>query len=85
MENEQEGGRRRRGCTRQLQRLQWVMQDARRRGKKLYALWLDTKNAFGSVSHQVLWSILRGYGFPDAEVDFLEALYAGNRFRISGA
>jgi hypothetical protein len=84
MEGEQEGGRRRRGCTRQLQRLQWQLQDAQRRGKKMYALWLDTKNAFGSVSHQVLWSILKGYGFPPEEVEFLERLYAGNRFSITG-
>lgn len=48
-------------------------------------MWLDTKNPFGSVSHQVLWSILRGYGFPAAEAEYLERLYSGNRFYISGS
>ena len=85
MENEQEGRRRRRGCTRQLQLLQWQLHDAQRRGKKIYALFLDTKNAFGSVSHSVIWSSLKGYGFPGAEVDFLERLYAGNRFSVAGS
>ena len=84
IEPEQAGGRRHRGCTRPLQWLQWNLHDAQRRNKKLYALWIDTKNAFGSVSHQVIWSILRGYGFKDEEVDFLQAINANNRFDVSG-
>ena len=85
IEPEQAGGRRHRGTTRQLQWLQWQLQDAKRRGKLLYALWIDTTNAFGSVSHQVLWSILKGYGIPPEEVDFLATLYSGNRFHVSGS
>ena len=60
IEPEQAGGRKLRGTTRPLQWLQWQMQDAQRRNHKLYALWIDTTNAFGSVSHEVLWSILKG-------------------------
>ena len=84
IEPEQAGGRRHRGTTRPLQWLQWNLGDARRRRKRLYALWIDTTNAFGSVSHEVLWSILEGYGFKTAEVDFLRSLYADSRFRVRG-
>ena len=84
LEPEQAGGRRHRGTTRQLQWLQWQLSDAKRRRKKLYALWIDTTNAFGSVSHEVLWSILKGYGFKPGEVDYLQSVYAGSRFRVRG-
>lgn len=84
IEPKQAGGRRHRGCTRSLQWLQWQLHDAQRRQRRLYALWIDTKNAFGSVSHQVIWSILRGYGFKQKEVDFLQAINANNRFHVSG-
>ena len=60
------------------------MHDARRRGKPLYALWLDTANAFNSVNHQVIWSILRGYGLSPTDVAFLESIHQGNRFSVSG-
>ena len=42
IEPEQAGGRRHRGCTRPLQWLQWQLGDAKRRQKRLYALWIDT-------------------------------------------
>ena len=50
----------------------------------MYALWLDTANAFGSVNHQVVWSILRAYGLPEADVHMLETLHAGSRYSIHG-
>ena len=75
IEPEQAGGRRHRGTTRPLQWLQWQLHDAQRRHRRLYALFIDTTNAFGSVAHKVLWSILKGYGFKPSEVDFLESIY----------
>lgn len=61
-----------------------LFHDAKRRGKPIIALYLDTKNAFGSVSLQVVWSILRGYGIPKEDVDFLKALHGNDSFRVSG-
>ena len=84
VEPEQAGGRRHRGTPRPLQWLQWQLGDAKRRRRKLYALWIDTTNAFGSVSHEVLWSILEGYGFKPGEVAYLRALYSGSRFQVRG-
>ena len=84
VEPEQAVGRRHRGTPRPLQWLQWQLGDAKRRRRKLYALWIDTTNAFGSVSHEVLWSILAGYGFKEKEVEYLRTLYQGSRFRVLG-
>ena len=55
-----------------------------RRRKRLYTLWIDTTNAFGSVSKDVLWSIIAGYGFKPAEVAFMRSVYEGSRFRVRG-
>lgn len=84
IEPEQEGGRRRRGCLRQIQRAQFQFHDAKRRGKRMYALFIDTANAYNSLNHDVLWSILRGYGLPETDVLFLENIYSGNRFTVAG-
>eukprot|EP00961_Rhodomonas_salina_P182420 2462595-Rhodomonas_salina.2 len=67
LETEQEGGRRHCSTLSQLQCLDWQFQDARRCGKHIFALWIDTTNALATVNHQVLWSILRGYGLPSAD------------------
>ena len=32
----------------------------------------------------MLWSILKGYGFKPEEVDYLQTLYTGSKFRIRG-
>ena len=50
----------------------------------MFALFVDTTNAFGSVSHRVIWSLLRAYGLPELDVQFLEKLYHGNSFAVSG-
>mmetsp|Transcript_30073 Transcript_30073/g.61936 ORF Transcript_30073/g.61936 Transcript_30073/m.61936 type:complete len:319 (+) Transcript_30073:1059-2015(+) len=72
LETEQEGGRRNRSTVRQLQRLRWNLDDAKRRGKQLYVLFIDTTNAFCSINHKVMWSILRAYGIPELDVQHLE-------------
>ena len=51
----------------------------------MFALFVDTTNAFGSVSHRVIWSLLRACGFPEKDVLFMEELYRGNSFAVSGA
>ena len=84
LETEQEGGRRHRSTLRQLQRLDWQFQDARRRRQKIYSLWIDTTNAFCTVNHRVLWSVLKAYGIPGQDVDYLERLYSGSRFSVQG-
>ena len=54
MEQEQAGGRRHYSTMRQLQWLQWQMGDAKRMRKRIYELWIDMTNTFGSVSKDVL-------------------------------
>lgn len=84
LEPEQEGGRKYRNCVCNLQLLNLLFQDAQRRKKKMFALFVDTTNAFGSVSHRVIWSLLRAYGIPETDVQFLEKLYQGSSFAVSG-
>ena len=50
----------------------------------MYALWIDTTNAFCSINHKVMWSILRAYGIPKADVAHLERQFEGSKFRVQG-
>jgi hypothetical protein len=84
LEPEQEGGRRQRNTIQQLQRLLWQIQDARQCNKRIYAMFVDTSNAFGSVSHRVLCSLLWAYGLPKDDVKFFKQLYNGSRFHVCG-
>eukprot|EP00961_Rhodomonas_salina_P299481 3938963-Rhodomonas_salina.1 len=84
VEMAQEGGRKYSSTMRQLQRLQWQLADAPRCKQKLYALWIDTSNAFASVNHEVIWSILEAYGLSAPDVSFLRSIFHGSRFSIAG-
>ena len=51
------------GCWEHMSMSWSALQDARRRGKTLAALWLDLANAYGSVPHQLIKFALRRYGY----------------------
>ena len=41
------------------------------------AIWLDTANAYGSMSHQSIYHPLKHYGIDCASIDFLTSYYNG--------
>eukprot|EP00961_Rhodomonas_salina_P008554 116514-Rhodomonas_salina.1 len=83
IEYEQEGRRRNRSTLRQLQRLQWQLHTAQRRGRPIFAVWIDTTNAFASVNHGVIWSILHTYGLSAEDTAFLLSIHRGSFFRVT--
>ncbi|KAM7314814.1 hypothetical protein ISCGN_004598 [Ixodes scapularis] len=51
-------------------------------GRPLYAAFLDISKAYDTVDRNILWSRLRGLGINEADVNLLQALYAGVSVRI---
>ena len=56
--------------------------DAKRRKKDVRILWLDLKNAFGSVSHELLWHMMRRLKVPETFVNMCKEIYSGSTQRV---
>ena len=55
-----------------------LMEDSIRRRNNVWLLWLDFKNAFGSVSHDLLWRMLGFLGVPADFVSMFKEIYSGS-------
>ena len=53
-----------------------------RNGRSIYVTALDFKNAFGSVSHEMILNCLKQKGFPDAFIKLIQNVYTGSTTRI---
>ena len=73
----QEGFRRDRSTTRQIQMLTAALEDAKITKQDIMCLYIDFTNAFGSVDHPRLIHILTEIGFPQDAVDLIADLYQG--------
>ena len=73
----QEGFRADRNTIRQLQRLVMAIEDAKLSGSPMYILYVDFVNAFGSVNHARMTSIMEMQGYPDDIVNIVKDLYRG--------
>lgn len=66
------------GCAEHCFLMESLLCDAKRRKKDVRILWLDLKNAFGSVSHDLLWLMMRRLKVPEAFVDICREIYSGS-------
>ena len=64
LSDEQKSARPSEGCYEHTYLLKSLVADARRRKQKLFLAWLDIHNAFGSVPHATIRSVLRHIGVP---------------------
>lgn len=63
------------GCYEHTFILQSLVLDAKRLGEDLFLSWLDLKNAFGSVPHDVIQITLHHLGVPEGIVDLIKNIY----------
>ena len=49
-----------------------------RRRKDVRVLWLELKNAFGSVSHKLLWLMMQRLQVPTPFIQLCQAIYLGS-------
>jgi hypothetical protein len=64
LHDSQEGFRAERCTARQLQTLIAALEDARLTNQDIYILYIDFKNAFGSIDHARLLAIMKDLGYP---------------------
>jgi hypothetical protein len=64
LQNSQEGFRQERCTSRQLQTLITTLEDSRLTQQDIYLLYIDFKNAFGSIDHARLLAIMADLGYP---------------------
>ena len=63
------------GCYEHTFILQSLVLDAKRHKKNLFLAWLDLRNAFGSVPHDVISVTLSHLGVPDSVVNLVKNVY----------
>ena len=64
-----------------MQKVQFIQQEARRQGKRVYRVDIDFKNAFNAMSQAALSQVMRMFKIPD--VDLLEQIYEGATVRLA--
>lgn len=67
------------GCFEHGYLLRAAMEDSKRARRELRILWLDLKNAFGSVPHATMWEML---GVPASFIEFCQSIYGNSTFSI---
>ncbi len=65
------------GCYEHTFILQSLLLDAKRLQKNVCLAWLDLRNAFGSVPHDVIKTTLSHLGVPQSLVDLISNVYTG--------
>jgi hypothetical protein len=76
LHDSQEGFRAERGTSRQLQLLIAALEDARFTNHDIYILYIDFKNAFGSINHARLLAIMRDLGYPTDAINLIGNIYS---------
>jgi hypothetical protein len=76
MSSEQKSARPSEGCHEHTFTLQSIVADCKRNNKNCFFAWLDLRNAFGSISHEVIYSTLTHMGFPESLVDLIKDIYS---------
>jgi hypothetical protein len=61
---------------RQLQTLISTLEDARLTNQDIYVLYIDFKNAFGSIDHAKLLGIMKDLGYPQDVVALIGKIYS---------
>ena len=70
------------GCMEHSFVLESVMSDGRWRRKDMRVLGLDLKNAFDSVSHELMWLMMKRLGLPVDFVELCKEIYCGRTLQV---
>ena len=63
------------GCHEHSFTLQSVVADCKRNQKNCFLAWLDLRNAFGSISHDTIYTTLQHMGFPNSLIHLIKDIY----------
>ena len=73
------------GCAEHSFILRSVLEDSKRRRKSVRVVWLDLKNAFGSVPHTTMWEMMNRLNVPTHLIAICKEIYHGSSQTIRGA
>ena len=82
LSKEQKSARPGEGCYEYTFLLQSLVGDARRLQKNIFLSWLDLRNAFGSIPHQVISATLKHMGAPLSLVEFIMNSYTNASTKV---
>jgi hypothetical protein len=78
LQDSQQGFRRVRNTRKQINRLLTVIEDARLEHNELHVMYIDFKNAFGSLDHTRLKQTMEYLGFTDDVIRIVGGIYSGD-------
>ena len=84
LHDSQEGFRAERCTSRQLQLLIAALEDAQLTTQDIYLLYIDFKNAFGSIDHARLLAIMKDLGYPEDAVMLVGNIYSQSNTIFTG-
>ena len=73
------------GCAEHSFLLRSALEDSKRRNKTLRVVWLDLKNAFGSVPHNNMWEMMNRLDVPQHFITICREIYEGSSQAIRSA
>ena len=84
LHDSQKGFRAERSTSRQFQLLIIALEDVRFINQDIYLLYIDFKNAFGSLDHARLLAITKNLGYPEDAVTLIENIYSNSNTIFTG-
>jgi hypothetical protein len=72
------------GCQENIADANAIIEDAVRKKKKLYSMYFDLRDAFGSIPHTLIKKNLMDIGMPPNLVRMIMSAYAGATIRVKG-
>ena len=84
LHDSQEGFRVERNTSRQLQLLIAALEDVRFTNQNIYLLYIDFKNAFGSLDHTRLLAVMKNLGYPTDAITLIGNIYADSTTTFTG-
>ena len=84
LHDNQEGFQAERRTSRQLQVLITALEDARFINQNIYILYIDFKNAFGSIHHARLLVIMKDLGYPNDDIKLIKNIYSQSTIIFTG-
>jgi hypothetical protein len=85
LHDSQEGFCVERSTTRQLQIIISALEDAKLTNQDIYLLYIDFKNAFGSIDHARLLAIMTDLGYPNDAIYLIGNIYSQSTTKFTGA
>jgi hypothetical protein len=70
------------GCHEHSFTLQSVVADCKRNQKNCFFAWLDLRNAFGSISHDAIYTTLEHMGFSESLISLIRDIYTDSTMVI---